>query len=900
MRTDRRVAEWLTGLRLRLTARLRGRPLEQDLQDEMAFHVAMRADALRRAGLDDAKLEARRRFGSVARTADELRDAWALAPGPVALARDFRYAVRSLRRAPGFTAVVVLTLALGIGATSAVFTIVNAVLIRPLGYAAEDRLVALHENFPASQIERWPFSALDFEDLRRYSDIFDEVSAYRSVPFELAGDGRPERVQGASVSANLFRTLRIDPIIGRTFSPDDERPGARVAVLSWGLWHRRYSADAGIVGRQVRLDREPYTVVGVMPRTFVFPHRGPRFNNQPADIWVPMTFTALERLERGSHLANSVVARLKDGVDVLGVQAHLDVISRRLADNYPPAVLNAGFAPHLSALPLREEIVGRYRYPLFMLLLSVGLVLLVACTNLGSLILSRVTGRTREFAIRSALGAGRGRILRLLFCEGLLLSLTGTAMGLLLAAGLVRGAPTFLAESLPGFDAVGLDGRVFTFAAALAFATGLLFAVLPLAALDRRRPGDAMRDSAPAATPSRRALRVQHVCVVTAVGLAVVLLAGAGLLLRSYAVLAAVDPGFQPAHVVTVSLTLPRPAYPTPGSVDAFQRRLLDGLTAVPGVHSAALASDLPLTAAETRRFEPDGSPIGPSVTPITKMTSVRGPYFETLGVSLVQGRSFSDVDHTEARQVVIVNRTLAKRFWPGDHPIGKRLKWGAAASQYPWLTVVGVVGDVVQGPLGGNADPHAYEPFRQLPPIFLGRHVDAVVRAEGAPQAVAARLRDEILRLDPQLAVERVEPITAQLGAALAPQRFSTTVVAVFAAGSLLLAWIGLFGLLAFTVARRRQEIAVRLALGAGPRAVARLVIAHGARLVGPGLLAGVAVSLAVTRLLTSLLYGTEPYDVMTFVAVPMVVVTAALLACAVPAWRAAHIDPLAALRAE
>jgi putative ABC transport system permease protein len=409
-----------------------------------------------------------------------------------------------------------------------------------------------------------------------------------------------------------------------------------------------------------------------------------------------------------------------------------------------------------------------------------------------------------------------------------------------------------------------------------------------------------MRDSAPAATPSRRALRVQHVCVVSAVGLAVVLLAGAGLLLRSYAVLAAVDPGFQPAHVFTVSLTLPRPAYLTPGSVDAFQRRLLDGLTAVPGVHSAALVSDLPLTAAETRRFEPDGSPIGPSVTPITKMTSVRGPYFETLGVSLVQGRSFSDVDHTEARQVVIVNRTLAKRFWPGDHPIGKRLKWGAAASQYPWLTVVGVVGDVVQGPLGGNADPHAYEPFRQLPPIFLGRHVDAVVRAEGAPQAVAARLRDEILRLDPQLAVERVEPITAQLGAALAPQRFSTTVVAVFAAGSLLLAWIGLFGLLAFTVARRRQEIAVRLALGAGPRAVARLVIAHGARLVGPGLLAGVAVSLAVTRLLTSLLYGTEPYDVMTFVAVPMVVVTAALLACAVPAWRAAHIDPLAALRAE
>jgi putative ABC transport system permease protein len=867
----------------------------------MAFHLAMRAEALRRAGVGDASLEARRRFGSAARTADELRDAWALAPAPLALARDFRYAARSLRRAPGFTVVVVLTLALGIGATSAVFTIVNAVLIRPLGYAAEDRLVALHENFPASRIERWPFSALDFEDLHRYSDIFDEVSAYRSVPFELAGDGRPERVQGASVSVNLFRTLRIDPIVGRTLSPDDERPGARVAVLSWGLWHRRYGADTGIVGRQVRLDREPYTVVGVMPRTFVFPHRGPRFNNQPADIWVPMAFTALERLERASHLANSVVARLKDGVDVLSVQAHLDVISRRIAANYPVALLNAGFTPHLSALALREEIAGRYRYPLLMLLLSVGLVLLVACTNLGSLILSRVTGRARELAIRSALGAGRGRILRLLFCEGLLLSLAGAATGLLLAAGLVRSAPTILTESLPGLDAGGFDGRVFAFAAALALVTGLLFAVLPLAALDRRRPRDAMRDSSPAATPSRRALRVQHICVVTAVGLAVVLLSGAGLFLRSYAVLAAVDPGFQSAQVFTVSLTLPRPAYPTPASVDAFQRRVLEGLTAGPGVRSAALASDLPLTAAETtRRFEPEGSPIGTRVTPLTRMTSVRGPYFETLGVSLVQGRSFSDVDHTEARQVVIVNRTLAERFWPGEQPIGKRLKWGTAASQYPWLTVVGVVGDVVQSPLGSTADPHAYEPFRQLPPIFLGRHVDAVVRAEGAPQAVVARLREEILRLDPQLAVERVEPLTAQLGAALGPQRFSTTAVAVFAAGALLLAWIGLFGLLAFTVARRRQEIAVRLALGAGPRAVARLVIAQGARLVGLGLLAGVAVSLAVTRFLTSLLHGTEPYDVMTFVAVPTLVVTAALLACAVPAWRAARVDPLAALRAE
>ena len=894
------MAEWLNGLRLRLAARWRGRPLEQDLQDEMAFHLAMRADALRRAGRHDADVEARRWFGNVTRTAEELRDAWALAGVPGALARDARYAGRSLGRAPGFAAVVVLTLGLGIGATSAVFSIVNAVLIRPLGYAGEDRLVTLHENFPASQIQHWPFSALDFEDLRRYADIFDEVSAYRSVPFELAGDGRPERVQGTSVSANLFRTLGIDPIAGRAFSPDDERPGTRVAVLSWGLWQRRYGADAGIVGRQIRLDRESYTVVGVMPRTFAFPQRGPRFNNQPAEVWVPMAFTPRERIERGSHLANSVVARLEDGVDAASVQAHLDVIGRRIADNYPPAVLNAGFTPHLSALPLREEIAGRFRYPLLMLLAAVGLVLLVACANLGNLMLSRAAGRTREFAIRSALGAGRSQIVRLLFCEALLLSLAGAVAGLLLAAGLVRSAPAFLTESLPGLDAVGLDGRVFTFAAGLAFAAGLLFAMLPLVALDRRRPGDSMRDSTSRATPSRRALRVQHACVVTAVGLAVVLLAGGGLFLRSYAVLAGVDPGFQPARVFTVSLTLPQPAYPTPARIDAFQRTLLDRLAALPGVHSAALASDLPLAAVETRRFEPEASPIGASVTPLTTVTAVRGPYFETLGVSLVQGRSFSDVDHTEDRQVVIVNRTLAERFWPGEHPIGKRLKWGTAASQYPWLTVVGVVGDVVQGPLGGDAGPHAYEPFRQLPPIFLGRHIEAVARAEGAPQAVTARVREQIQRLDPQLAVERVEPLTAQHGAAIAPQRFSTTVVVVFAGGSLLLAWIGLFGLLAFTVAGRRQEIAVRLALGAGPVTVAQLVIAQGARLVGAGLAAGLAVSLAVTRLLTSLLYGTAPYDVMTFVAVPVVVVTAALLACAVPAWRAAHVDPLTALRTE
>ncbi|MPZ21121.1 MAG: FtsX-like permease family protein [Luteitalea sp.] len=894
------MAEWLNSVGLRVRALFRRGRLNQDLHDEIAHHLAMREAKLRASGTAQPAAHARRQFGSVATIQEELRESWTFAPHLGNVLQDLRYAARMLRHSAGFAVAVVLTLGLGIGANTAFFSIVNAALIRPLGYADADRLVAVHESFPESNLEHLPFSPLDFEDLQRYQEAFDGVAAYRSIPFELSGHGLSEQVQGARVSASLLPTLGVAPIVGRTFSTKEDRPGVHVAILSWGLWHRRYGADPAIVGRRITLDRRAYTVVGVMPRTFVFPRRGPRVNHEPADVWVPLAFTDRERVERAMNLTNSVVARLKSGVSLEMAQAQLDVLSGQIAANYPSVVLNAGFRPHLSAVPLREDISGRFRFPLLMLLAAGGFVLLVACANVANLMLSRAAGRNRELAVRAALGAGRGRLMQLLLCEALLLSFAGGALGVTLAYWSVETIPAVLASSVPGLQDVTLDLRVLAFTAMTCVATGLIVGLLPLATLDRRSPGDALRADTSRTTGARQRPRMQQAFVISAVGLAFVLLVGAGLLLRSFSALIATNPGFRAAQVLTVSMTLPQTTYNTPASVRTFHRALLGGLGSVPGVRYSSLASDFPLGAVGNLRFEPEGSALASRVTPMTNLTSVQGPYFETFGMTLRHGRFFTEEEHLEDRRVVIVNEKLATRFWPGENPIGKRLKWGSVDSVSPWLTVVGVVGDVADGPIGVEPDVHAYQPFRQAPDFFLDRRVKTAVLVQGNARALSARIREEIARLDPQLAIESIAPMEQRLRDAFAPRRFSTGLVMVCAAVALLLAWIGLYGLLAFSITERRREIAVRLALGAEPRAVAGMVVAQAARLVAVGLIVGFVASLGVTRLVTSLLYETNHYDAMTFVIVPLVVALAALLACAVPAWRAASVEPLKALRAE
>lgn len=901
------MAEWLNRLRLRLRALLRRRRLEREFQDELAFHVSMREEQLRASGAADAGRAARRRFGSVARIREDLRDVWAFAPTASAFARDLRYAARILRRSPVFTIVVVVTLALAIGANTAFFSVVNAVLIRPLEYADPHRLVSLSEGFPQAGIDHLLFSALDFDDLRNDQQSYDGVAAYRNVPFELTGGGTPERITGAKVSAGLFELLGVAPLAGRTFSAAEDRPGVNVAIVSWGLWQRRYAAAPSLVGGSIQLDRQPYTVIGIMPRGFVFPRRGPRFNAEPADVWVPIAFSARERVERGSMHANSVIGRLKPGVSLEAARAELDVLSARIAGRYPPIVRNAGFSPKLSARFFREEVSGRYQAPLLMLLGAVGLILVIACANVANLVLSRTAARTREFAVRTALGARRAQLMQQLLCEALLLAAAGGALGIGIAYLAIEAAPLVLVRTLPGLHDLGIDVRVLAFTAAISLATAVIFALLPVPMLDRRNPADPLREDAARSTDSGRGLAVQRGFVVLTVALACVLLVGAGLFIRSFAALTAIDLGFRPTRVLAASLTLPATFYRTSASVRTFQDSLATRLSALPGVRTVSIATDLPLTTMEVRAFTPEGAANTATVVPTTNLTWVHGPYFETLGMTLLGGRFFSDDEHQQNRSVVVVNDRLARMAWPGQDPIGKRMKWGPAASQAPWLTVVGVIRDVADGPIGTEPRVHAYEPFRQLPDVFLdgapnqfGRDLKVAMLAGGEPRGLAALVRQEIGKLDPALAIDSIEAMDDSVGEVVAPQRFTSQLVATFAGMALLLASVGLYGVLAFATARRQKEIAVRMALGAERSAMIGMVIGQGARLVAAGLFAGLLTSLLLVRAVAALLYQPDPYNAVTFVIVPATLAAAGLAACALPAWRAARLQPTAALRAD
>jgi predicted permease len=820
---------------------------------------------------------------------------------------DLRHAVRTLRHHPGFCAVVVLTLGLGIGVNTATFSIVNAVLIRPLGFVEPERLVALHEGLP--DVEQVPFSPPDFVDLERDQRSFDGVAAYLNVPFELSGTGEPIRIDAAKVSANLFSLLGSAPLLGRGFTPDDDRPGVEVAVLSWGLWQRRYEGDGSILGRTVMLDRRPYTIIGVMPPTFEFPRRGPQSNNTPASLWVPMAFTDAQKQARGNEFNHGVIGRLKAGTSLEEARAEIEVLTRRINENYSPALRNAGFSTRLSATPLQEDIVGRIERPLLLLLAAVGLVLLVTCANVANLVLSRAASRSREIAVRTALGSSRVRLTQLLLAEAALLSAAGALLGVFTSRLIVAALPTVVTETLPAVRNVSIDLQVLAFTAVIAIGTSIVFALMPLVTAERRAPSAVLQEEASRTTPGTRRHRVQAGLVVSTVILAFVLLAGAGLFIRSFSAIMAIDGGFNADRVLTASLMLPRAGYGTAASMRAFHDALATRAASMPGVRSAALTTDLPLERYERRTLSAEGVEPPSEGRQTTNLSWVYGPYFATLGIRLTSGRAFLDVESVDPRGVVIINERLARTFWPGQDAVGKRLRWGLNLPQNRnrWLTVVGVVGDVADGPLGVEPYAHAYEPFSQFPdfiwnnvPTTFGRTVKLALRTNADPLVLASAVRSEIGKIDRQLAIESIETMDHRIGEAVAPRRFSVMTLGAFAGGSLLLAAIGLSGLLAFGVRERRREIAVRLALGAEPRAIVRMVVGQGLKLVTLGLVVGAAASYVAARAVASLLYQTESHDVVTFVSVPVVLSVITLVACALPAYRASRVAPLAALRAE
>ncbi len=626
-------------------------------------------------------------------------------------------------------------------------------------------------------------------------------------------------------------------------------------------------------------------------------------------MWTPLALDPFERSQeaRGMMYNHSVIGRLRDGVTPARARADIGALSPRLVDNYPAMLRDAMKSLTVTAVPLADEIAGEVQRPLLLLLGAVGLVLLVACANVANLVLSRAVTRQREMGVRAALGAGRGRLLQMLLVEGLLLTAMGGALGLFLGYAAVRAMPAVIALSLPGVSDVTLDARVALFTFALSALTALVFGLLPLAASERRDLTELLREGGSRSTSGARQHRLQATLVVSSVALAFVLLAGAGLLIRSFEKLMAVDAGLRAPRVLTMEVSLPQAGYGSAQAVQSFYRALHENVRAIPSVRAAAVQTDLPLKGDGERRVFTADQPADPGVASTgVAVTWTFGDYFRTFGVPVVKGRTFLPEEDAENRLAAVVSRALAERFWPGQDPIGKRVKWGIPASRAPWQTIVGVAGDVVDGRLGETPILHIYVPFAEAtgqaptPLSAFFRRMSVAAMTEGDAAALVGPMRGAIAKIDPALAVADVTTMSQVMADAAAPQRFSTVVLSAFAGGALLLAAVGLYGTLAFGVTRRTREIGVRLALGASRLEVLRLVVRQGMSLTILGLALGIAGALVVTRLMTGLLYQTEPLDVATFASVTGVLAAVGLLSCYLPARRAARVEPMAALRAE
>jgi putative ABC transport system permease protein len=825
------------------------------------------------------------------------------------LRQDIKYGLRSLGRNRGFAVVAITALAVGIGANAAIFSIVNGVLLKPLPYREPDRLVTIAEGFNAESRGKVGFSAPDFTIVRRATRAFDGIAAYRNVSYELSGRGPSERVVAARVSPELFPVLGVMPAIGHAFTAEDDATDAKVAVLSDALWTRAFARDPGIIGRTIGLDRQPYVVIGVMPEPFVFPPRGSNRNGEPASVYVPIAFTALERGSFGNMYNNSTVARIKPGMTLEQVNADLDAATPVVVAEYPASLQSVFAKLSFLAAPFNEAVVGHSRRLLLVLMGAVGMVLLICCADVANLMLTRAGARQRELVIRSALGATQVRVVRQLLTESFVLALGGAIVGLALGFGIMKVFLPMVGEALPRLEDVQLDNRVVAFTIALALVTPLLFGVLPALRSAVMSSSGVLTDSSRSTTPGRGRHRMLGTLVVAQCALALVLSVGAGLLIRSFIRLTHTDTGFHAEQVVNATMVLPSGRYARGAQVKTFYREAIDTAAALPGVISTGAASDRPLNVRERRVFTPDPSS-DQALSPNRAIanTWTVGRYFETLGIPLKAGRLFTDNDGQPGGQrVVIVSEMLARRYWPKGDAVGHQLKWGIESSPQPWMTIVGVVGDIKQGALDAEIVPQTYEPLTQAVPDNLGSpvvrffsEVNLIVRSERPVPAVIGELSTALRRLDPELAISNVQPVVEIVDDSVKSQRFSTTLLTVFATVALLLAALGIYGVLANVVAQQTKEIGVRLALGAGSSSVLWLVLRRALTLSGIGVAIGLAGAVGLTRVMSGLLYEVQPHDAVTFVGALIGLALLVLLASLVPAWRASQVDPIVALRVE
>jgi putative ABC transport system permease protein len=813
--------------------------------------------------------------------------------------QDLTYGIRMLLKHPGVTMIAVLTLALGIGANTAIFSVVNAVLLNPLPYREPDRLVSLWERVPSHG--RWRASPANFFDWKKQNTVFEDVVAFGQTSVTLTGEGEPEQLVGTRVSSGYFAVVGVEPFLGRSFTPEEHEPGkGQVVILGHAFWQRRYGGDRNILNRSVTLDGAVYTVVGVMPPGIypVSPTTSGRitFDEQQQNLWVPMSFTAKWAAARSAHVLG-VLARLKPGISIEQATSEMNTIGARLeqehAENRGEGIIVSQFM---------NEVVGDVRPALLTLLGAVGLVLLIACANVAGLLLAQHAGRSKEIAIRAALGAGRRRLVRQFFLEGLLLSFLGTVAGLAIATLGTRILLQFVPAGVPRLAQVSLNWRVLAFTILISFGTCLIFGLVPAWHASKPDLQTALEQSGRTSGPGAGRLRFRQALVVFQVSVAVMLVIGAGLLIKSFWLLQRVDPGFQAEGVLTAGLTLPVSKYSEPEQINNFHKQLLERISSVPGVKSATIAYDHPLTSNWLDSFEIESRVVpAESRSQSANFVPVGPDYFETVGLQLAAGRKFTPVDDQDHPGVTLVNESFVKHYFPNENALGQRLKLGPPGriwknQKLTSFEIVGIVRDVKLAGLEAPSEPAYYIPASQAPL----EDMTILVRTTTDPLSIVGAVRQAVLSVDANQPISNVSTLEKVVDDSIAQRRLNMLLMGLFGGLAMLLSAVGIYGLLSHAVTQRTQEMGIRMALGAQVSDVLKLVLRQGMMLALAGEAIGLVAAFALTRLIRRLLFGVTPNDATTFVVVAGVLAIVALLACYLPARRATKVDPLIALRYE
>jgi predicted permease len=868
--------------------------VEQELDKEFRFHLDQQIAENLARGLDseEALFQALRSMGGTTQLKEECRDMRRTVYWDDFL-QDLRYAARALRRSPGFAAVIILTLALSIGANSAIFSVINGVLIRSLPYANSGRLVRLflhNRDYP-----HFPMNPYDFRDFRARNHSFESLAAYTRADMQISGQGEAEKLNAFAVTAGYFRVLGTQPQLGREFTTADEREANRhSAIISDRLWRNRFGARPDILGQTILLDSEPFTVIGIAPPGLEHPGNvyHPLGYGEPVDAWRPFAFGDHPE-QRGSHYLE-VVGRLRGNVTPEQARGELNGIMAQLAREYPGS--DAGWTVLVEGL--QQTVVGRNERMLLVLLGAVGMVLLIACANAANLLLARATARQREMGVRAALGAGGGRLLRQTLTESLLIAFVGAGLGFVLAVAGVHVLVSFLPADFPRVQDIHINAAVFAFTFVLSVGTGLLFGLAPALQISRVAPSAGLREESRGASAGKHHTRLRNALVICEVSLACVLLVGAGLLLRSFMNLVRSDYGFTPEHVLSGTIALPYVNYKD-AAIPRFYRQLLAQLQTIPGVESVGVGSDVPWTGYDDNAgFTIEGKQPPPHQDFHGRYHTASPDYFRTLGIPLRNGRFFTDSDNLKSRLVVVINQRMAALYWGKENPVGRRITFDDHPKEADWMTIAGVVGDVKDTPDSPNAEPAFWWPLEQVP--FGFSDLTVVIRSRGDVAALGDELRRAVRQMDKSVAVSNIRLLNTVADASFSMPRFALFLILLFSALALTLAAVGTYGVISYSVSQRSREFGVRIALGAQPGEVLRMVFKEGLRLAGWGVLAGLLAGLALARVLDSLLYQVGSVDVPTLAAVALLSLAIAAVACWAPARRATGADPIAALRAE